>query len=61
MNQQRTPCPFKIHKWCPFGFTINDLKSNADLIKIYCGMCVKSSYALAKIKLVNRFSVVNTL
>ena len=57
----KAKCPFKLNRECPFGFTIADLKNNADYIKIYCGMCVKSKYALAKIKLVNRFSVVNTL
>lgn len=30
-------------------------------VKLYCAMCVKSLYAKAKFKAVNRYSVVNTL
>ena len=54
-------CPFKINRECPFGFNEEILKQNADLVKLYCAMCVKSLYARAKFKLVNRYSMVNTI
>ena len=32
-----------------------------EFMVIFCGLCIKSVYAKAKRKLVNKFSVVNTL
>jgi len=32
-----------------------------EFVITYCGMCIKTVYAKAKRKLVNKFSVVNTL
>jgi len=32
-----------------------------EFVITYCGLCIKSVYAKAKHKLVNKFSVVNTL
>ena len=54
-------CPFRLRTKCPFGFTVEDLKEDSEKIKIYCSMCVKSTYAIAKLKYAKRYIVVNTL
>ncbi len=32
-----------------------------EYVVTYCGMCIKSYYAKAKMRLINKYSVVNTL
>jgi len=63
MSENKKPCIFNLHTYCLVADKIElEVRyGSIDFIKVYCGMCVKSMYAKAKHKLVNKFSVVNTL
>ena len=54
-------CPFRLRSKCPFGFTSEDLKEDSEKVKVYCAMCVKSTYAIAKLKIAKKYILVNTL
>ena len=75
MEETKIPrCLFSIHRKCvvleKLLESLKDEKQKQELlqkwgtdewVKLYCAMCVKSLYAKAKFKAVNRYSVVNTL
>jgi hypothetical protein len=58
-------CIIRLRKYCVvYESLIQDEKEkygSKEFMVIYCGLCIKSVYAKAKRKLVNKFSVVNTL
>lgn len=56
-------CLFNLHKYC---IVLNKIQTKYyygedEFIRMYCGMCVKTVYAKAKLRLSRRYSVVNTL
>lgn len=64
MSENKKMCIFNLRRYCRVIEYINDPKArwgSADWVKVYCAMCVKATYARAKFKMVNRYSVVNTL
>lgn len=57
-------CLFRLRKQCVIVKDITTVKyefGSPEFIHLYCSMCVKSVYAKAKIRQINKFSVVNTL
>jgi hypothetical protein len=58
-------CIIRIRKHCVvFENLVDDEKQKygtRDYVVTYCSMCIKAMYAKAKHRLVNKFSVVNTL
>jgi hypothetical protein len=58
-------CIIGLRRYCiVFGNLIDEEKQkygSRDYVITYCSMCIKSVYAKAKRRLVNKFSVVNTL
>lgn len=57
-------CIFALRKECIVVERVKSVESeygSTKFVQLYCGMCVKSMYARAKHRLINRFSVVNTL
>jgi len=62
---ERTYCLFNLHSYClvkeRLGNKLELEFGSVEFVKLYCGLCVKSMYAKSKFKLINRFSVVNTL
>ena len=74
MEETKIPrCLFSIHRRCVVLEKLLERLSEDkakellqkwgtdEWVKLYCAMCVKSLYARAKFKAVNRYSVVNTL
>jgi len=61
------PCIYNLHAYCIVEKHLRESNTNSvewgsvDWIKLHCGMCVKTTYAKAKLSLVRKFSVVNTL
>lgn len=60
------PCLYGLHKYCIVEKHLreNGIDSNwgtEEWIKLHCSMCIKATYAKAKIRLVKGYSVVNTL
>jgi len=61
------PCIYALHKYCIVYTHLSESNVNSiewgstDWVKLHCGMCVKTTYAKAKLSLVRKFSVVNTL
>jgi hypothetical protein len=58
-------CIIRLRKYC---VVFNELNSEEqqkygtkDYVITYCAMCIKTFYAKAKMKLINKYSVVNTL
>jgi len=65
--KDRKPCIYGLHSYC---IVEEYLKKNnkdtsnwgsEDWIKLNCSMCIKATYAKAKMRLVKGYSVVNTL
>ena len=58
-------CILRLRKYCVvYESLITEEKQkygSKEFVITYCGLCIKSVYAKAKRKLVNKFSVVNTL
>jgi hypothetical protein len=58
-------CIIALRRYCiVFENLVDDEKQkygSKDYVITYCSMCIKSVYAKAKRRLVNKFSVVNTL
>jgi hypothetical protein len=58
-------CIIRLRKYCVVYESINSEEQqkygSKDYVITYCSMCIKTFYAKAKHKLVNKFSVVNTL
>ncbi len=58
-------CIIRLRKHCVvYDSLISDEQQKygtKDYVITYCSMCIKAFYAKAKIKLVNKYSVVNTL
>ena len=58
-------CIIRLRKYCcVFENLVQDEQAkygSKDYVITYCSMCIKAVYAKAKHKLVNKFSVVNTL
>jgi len=58
-------CILRLRKYCVvYESLITEEKQkygSKEFVITYCGLCIKSVYAKAKHKLVNKFSVVNTL
>ena len=56
-------CLFDLHKYCIVMNRVEPrvMFGDVEFVKLYCSMCVKARYAKAKFKLINRYSVVNTL
>jgi len=58
-------CIIRLRKHCVVYECINSEEQQKygtkDYVITYCSMCIKTFYAKAKHKLVNKFSVVNTL
>lgn len=68
MTEERKnyPCIYNLHTYCIVEKNLRIQQQNMDWgsvewIKLHCSLCVKAVYARSKAKLVNRFSVVNTL
>jgi len=64
MNNNKRYCLFNLHTYCIVLDKVENPElpyGSVEFVKLYCAMCVKSAYAKAKHKLVNRYSVVNTL
>jgi len=59
------PCIIKLRQYCVvYDNLVNDEKEkygSKEYVLTYCSLCIKSFYAKAKRKLVNKYSVVNTL
>lgn len=56
-------CPFKLLdpqtgdvRDCPFFKSVDEMRENAQKVKVFCGLCMKAMYANNK-----QFKVVNTL
>jgi hypothetical protein len=58
-------CIIKLRKYCAVYDSLNSEEKekygSKDYVITYCGLCIKTYYAKAKMRLVNKFSVVNTL
>jgi hypothetical protein len=58
-------CIIRLRKFCVvFENLVDEEKQkygSKEFVVTYCSMCIKTYYAKAKHKLVNKFSVVNTL
>jgi hypothetical protein len=58
-------CIIRLRKYCVVYESLTSEEKqkygSKEFVITYCGLCIKSVYAKAKRKLVNRFSVVNTL
>jgi hypothetical protein len=58
-------CIIKLRRYCIVYDNLIDEEQakygSKEYVITYCSMCIKSMYAKAKHKLVNKFSVVNTL
>jgi len=58
-------CIIRLRKYCVvYENLVQDEQQkygSKDYVITYCSMCIKTMYAKAKHKLVNKFSVVNTL
>jgi hypothetical protein len=58
-------CIIRLRKYCVVYDALNDIEKekygSKSYVLTYCGLCIKSYYAKAKIKLINKYSVVNTL
>jgi hypothetical protein len=58
-------CIIRLRKYCVVYESISSEEQqkygSKDYVITYCSMCIKTFYAKAKHKLVNKFSVVNTL
>jgi len=61
------PCLYGLHSYCIVEKRLRDNGKDTsnwgsiDWIKLNCSLCIKSMYAKAKIRMVSKFSVVNTL
>jgi len=58
-------CIIKLRKYCVVYDNIakeeKEKYGSKEFVLTYCSLCIKSIYAKAKHKLVNKYSVVNTL
>jgi hypothetical protein len=58
-------CIIRLRKYCVVYESLSSEEKqkygSKEFVITYCGLCIKSVYAKAKSKLVNKFSVVNTL
>jgi len=63
--ERRRSCIIRLRKYCVvYEELVNEEKSKygtREYCITYCSLCIKTYYAKAKMKLVNKFSVVNTL
>ena len=63
----RKPCIYGLHSYCIVERHLRESKidtsnwGSEEWIKLHCSMCIKATYAKAKIRLVKGYSVVNTL
>jgi hypothetical protein len=64
LSEQRK-CIIRLRKHCVVYDALNDIEKekygSKDYVITYCALCIKTFYAKAKMKLVNKYSVVNTL
>jgi hypothetical protein len=62
---ERKRCIIRLRKHCVVYDALNDIEKekygSKDYVITYCALCIKAFYAKAKIRLVNKYSVVNTL
>ncbi len=58
-------CIIRLRSYCVvYDSLVNEEKQKygrKEYVVTYCGICIKSYYAKAKMRLINKFSVVNTL
>jgi hypothetical protein len=58
-------CIIRLRKYCVVYEALSDSEKekygSKDYVITYCALCIKTYYAKAKMKLINRYSVVNTL
>ena len=58
-------CIIRLRKYCVVHENLAEEEKqkygSKDYVVTYCSMCIKTFYAKAKHRLVNKFSVVNTL
>jgi hypothetical protein len=62
---EQKKCIIRLRKYCVVYDSLNSEEKekygSKDYVITYCGLCIKTYYAKAKMRLVNKFSVVNTL
>ena len=59
-----TKCLFRLRSYCVVLSDLGTTKyefGSTEFIQLYCSMCVKTVYAKAKNRRLNKYSVVNTL
>jgi hypothetical protein len=65
LSSSERKCIIRLRKYCVVYEALSDSErekyGSKEFIVTFCGMCIKSYYAKAKMRLVNKFSVVNTL
>jgi len=63
----KKPCLYGLHSYCIVERHLREQSidtsnwGSEEWIKLHCSMCIKATYAKAKIRLVKGYSVVNTL
>jgi hypothetical protein len=62
---EQKKCIIKLRKYCVVYDSLNSEEKekygSKDYVITYCALCIKTYYAKAKMKLINKYSVVNTL
>jgi len=65
-SNSKKPCIYGLHSYCIVYRHIGESNSkpewgSEEWVKLHCSLCIKATYAKAKIRLVKGYSVVNTL
>jgi hypothetical protein len=65
MLMSERKCIIRLRKYCVVHANLTEEErekyGTRDYVVTYCSLCIKALYAKAKFRLLNKFSVVNTL